>query len=209
MSERSAPTEPGEGRPEGRRAGRPRDPRIEAAALEAARALLIEVGPGEMTMAAVADRAGTTKAALYRRWPGLVHLVYDAAFPTDLLLADEYALGSDSGAALDLGRLVRGARDAFTRPVVAAALPMLLAEFSAHPELHAALISRFAGVFADLDERLREGAAAGRVAAGVRADDVMGALIGSLLTGLLLAPADLDDAWADRLTLLLERGIRP
>ncbi|WP_168929480.1 TetR/AcrR family transcriptional regulator [Nocardioides sp. GY 10113] len=189
--------------PPERRAGRPRDPRIEGSALAAARTLLIEGGAGELTMAAIADRADTTKAALYRRWPSLVHLVYDAAFPAELLA------GEHRGEGIDLGALVRGTRDVFTTPVVAAALPLLLAEFSTHPELHADLIERFEGVFAGLDTRLREGVEAGSVAVGVRADDLMAAIVGSVLNGLLLAPADLDEAWAERLTLLLERGIRP
>ena len=49
-------------------AGRPRDPRIDAAILRATADLLVEIGYSSLTMAAVADRAGTTKTALYRRW---------------------------------------------------------------------------------------------------------------------------------------------
>ena len=52
------------GKPPG--AGRPRDPRIDAAILRATADLLVEIGYSNVTMAAVADRAGTTKTALYR-----------------------------------------------------------------------------------------------------------------------------------------------
>ena len=45
-------------------AGRPRDPRIDAAILAAAAELLVEIGYANLTMAAVAERAGTTKTAL-------------------------------------------------------------------------------------------------------------------------------------------------
>ena len=45
-------------------------------------------------------------------------------------------------------------RDLLTSPVAAAALPGLLAEFSAQPELHASLLARFADGFAMLNERL-------------------------------------------------------
>lgn len=185
--------------------GRPRDPRIEAAALAATARLLQSTGAARLTMSAIADEAGTTKAALYRRWPGLVHLVYDTAFPDDLLTAP----AMPAEAPLDLRTLVHGTRDAFTRPVVAAALPLLLAEFSAVPALHADLIGRFGAVFEGLDAHLSRGAATGELRCGVRAADLMGAVIGSVLTGLLLAPDDLDDAWADRLTDLLQRGLRP
>ena len=100
-----------------RGAGRPRDPRIEQAALAATRDLLVEVGSARLTVAAVAGRAGTTKAALYRRWPSLPHLVYEAAFPDELL--KDWHLGPDLRA--DLLGIVIGTRDAFTTPVAAAA----------------------------------------------------------------------------------------
>src|SRR5262249_39630713 len=62
-------------------AGRPRDPRIDAAILRAAADLLVEIGYSNLTMAAVAERAGTTKTALYRRWSSKAELVHEAAFP--------------------------------------------------------------------------------------------------------------------------------
>ncbi|MGH3562292.1 MAG: TetR family transcriptional regulator, partial [Mycobacterium sp.] len=43
-------------------AGRPRDLRIDAAILRAAAELLVEIGYSDLTMAAVAERAGTTKS---------------------------------------------------------------------------------------------------------------------------------------------------
>ena len=62
-------------------AGRPRDPRIDAAILRATTDLLVEIGYSNLTMAAVAERAGTTKTALYRRWSSKAELVHEAAFP--------------------------------------------------------------------------------------------------------------------------------
>lgn len=48
--------------------GRPRDPGIDAAVLAAARRHLAAQGYEAMSVAAVADEAGTTRQALYRRW---------------------------------------------------------------------------------------------------------------------------------------------
>ena len=62
-------------------AGRPRDPRIDAAILAATADLLVEIGYANLTMAAIAERAGTTKTALYRRWSSKADLVHEAAFP--------------------------------------------------------------------------------------------------------------------------------
>ncbi len=188
-----------------RRAGRPRDPRIEQAALAATRELLVEVGYSRLTVAAVAGRAGTTKPALYRRWPSLPHLVYEAAFP-DELLAD-WGFGSDLRN--DLAGIVTGTRDAFTTPVAAAALPGLLAEFSTHPALHNALLARFAVVFEAFDDRLRAAAESGAVRSDARSEDLIRLMIGAALLGVLLGPDTLDDAWVKRITTLLLEGLRP
>jgi len=188
-----------------RSAGRPRDPRIEQAALSATRELLVEVGYPRLTVAAVAGRAGTTKPALYRRWPSLPHLVYEAAFP-DELLAD-MRLGNDLRA--DLVSIVTGTRDAFLTPHAAAALPGLLAEFTSHPALHQALLARFAAGFTAFDDRLREAVDAGEVRPGTQAEDLMRLMIGAVLLGVMLAPDELDDAWADRIATILLEGVRP
>lgn len=59
--------------------GRPRDPRRDEAILDAALALLEEVGYDRTTVDAIAERAGAGKATIYRRWPdGKAPLVIDA-----------------------------------------------------------------------------------------------------------------------------------
>jgi AcrR family transcriptional regulator len=60
------------------RAGRPRDEGREQAILEAAIELLAEVGYEAMSMEAVAVRARSSKATIYRRWPGKAELVAEA-----------------------------------------------------------------------------------------------------------------------------------
>ena len=54
---------------QGPRVGRPRDPQIDAAVLDATLAVLDGSGYARLTVEAVARRAGTTKPAVYRRWP--------------------------------------------------------------------------------------------------------------------------------------------
>ena len=187
-----------------RGAGRPRDPRIEQAALAAVRDLLAEMGYARLTVAAVAGRAGTTKAALYRRWPSLPHLVYEAAFPDELVVD----LRLESDLRTDLVGVVAGTRDALTTPVAAAALPGLLAEFSSHPALHAALVSRWSGAFEAVDDRLRRAAEAGEARPGARAADLLRLVIGAVLLGVLLDPNDLGDDWVERTTAILLEGLR-
>ena len=61
--------------------GRPRDPRIDGAVLRATVELLAETGYPGLLVSAIAERAGTSKPAIYRRWPSKAHLVHEAVFP--------------------------------------------------------------------------------------------------------------------------------
>ncbi|MGH2742407.1 MAG: helix-turn-helix domain-containing protein, partial [Thermoleophilaceae bacterium] len=58
--------------------GRPRDPQIDIAVLDATVAVLRRSGYGGLTFEAVAREAGTTKPAIYRRWPSRERLVLAA-----------------------------------------------------------------------------------------------------------------------------------
>jgi len=61
-----------------RQVGRPRDPRVDAAIVDATLELLAEGGYTSLTMEAVAALAGVGKATLYRRYAGKEQLVIDA-----------------------------------------------------------------------------------------------------------------------------------
>jgi AcrR family transcriptional regulator len=63
---------------EGARAGRPRDRQIDVAVLKATLAVLDKAGYGGLTLEEVAREAGTTKPAIYRRWPTRQQLVLSA-----------------------------------------------------------------------------------------------------------------------------------
>jgi AcrR family transcriptional regulator len=187
------------------RAGRPRDPRIEQSAFTAVRELLLAGGYASVTMAAVATRAKTTRMALYRRWPALPHLVHEAVFPDDLML--DMHVGADL--ATDLTGFVRGTRDALCAPVAAAALPELLAASATWPDLHAAMMRRFERAFSALDERLAAAIAAGEAHPDARGDELLRLIIGAVISGVLLTPDELDDAWVSRLSATLLRSLRP
>ena len=63
-------------------AGRPRDPRIDAAVREATLRLLDRDGYAELSIGQVARTAGVPRSAIYRRWPSKRHLVLDALAET-------------------------------------------------------------------------------------------------------------------------------
>lgn len=58
--------------------GRPRDPLINTAVLTATLAALHTSGYGRLSLEDVARRAGTSRPAIYRRWPTRQHLVLEA-----------------------------------------------------------------------------------------------------------------------------------
>ncbi|RAY10779.1 TetR/AcrR family transcriptional regulator [Actinomadura craniellae] len=61
-----------------RAGGRPRDPAIESAIIEAARNRLATDGYSQMTIGDIATDAGVTRPTLYRRWSNKYDLVIDA-----------------------------------------------------------------------------------------------------------------------------------
>ena len=58
--------------------GRPRDEVARSRILEAALELMDELGFGNTTTDAIAERAGTSKATIYRRWPNKNELLLEA-----------------------------------------------------------------------------------------------------------------------------------
>ena len=58
--------------------GRPRDPARDESILDAAMALIADVGYDRTTIDAIAERAGVGKPTIYRRWAGKAELVAEA-----------------------------------------------------------------------------------------------------------------------------------
>ncbi len=185
-------------------AGRPRDRRIDAAVLAAVSELLTEVGYANLTMAAVAERAGTTKTALYRRWSSKAELVHEATFPVT-----PTALSTPEGdIARDVHAMVAAAREVFLSPVVRAALPGLVADMTADAALNERVMSRFVGLFDVVRERLEHAIERGDVRPGVDPERLIEIIGGATLLRMLLHPEDeLGDSWVDETTAIVTRGL--
>jgi AcrR family transcriptional regulator len=188
--------------------GRPRDPRIDGAVLRATVELLAETGYSGLSVSAIAERAGTSKPAIYRRWPSKAHLVHEAVFPIGAAteIPDTATLPDD------LREMVRRAMAVLTTPAARAALPGLVGEMAADSTLHSALLERFAGIIGDgLTEWLDRAAARGEVRADVTATELASqlaeAIAGLILIALLTRATGLDESWVDRTTTLLLKGI--
>jgi AcrR family transcriptional regulator len=118
------------------RVGRPRDPQIDAAVLDATLAVLDDSGYGRLTLEDVARHARTTKPAIYRRWPSRQRLVL-AALGTRL----GQARAPDTGCTLcDLDECLKVFVAAFRRmpPGVVASL---FADCAGDRELRAAFMT--------------------------------------------------------------------
>ena len=185
-------------------AGRPRDPRIDAAILRATADLLAEIGYSNLTIAAVAERAGTTKTALYRRWSSKAELVHEAAFP-----AAPTAIGTPPGdIAADIRAMLAATRDVFATPVVRAALPGLIADMVADADLNVRVMDRFTGVFAAVRNRLTEAVQRGEVRPDIEPDRLVEVIGGATLLRMLLQPGQpLGDDWVEQTTALVVHGV--
>lgn len=185
--------------------GRPRDRRIDAAILAATAELLIEVGYSNLRLSAVAARAGTTKTALYRRWPNKVELVHELVFP-----AAPSALEMPAGdIAADIAMMVAASREVFSAPVVRAALPGLIADMTADPELNARILTRFSGLFVSVRNRLQEAIDRGEAHPDVEPDRLIELIGGATMMRMLLQPeAELDQQWVDQTAAILVHGVK-
>ena len=184
--------------------GRPRDQRIDDAVLRATAELLAVTGYAELSVDAIARRAGTSKPAIYRRWPGKAHLVHEAVFP----VGGTTALPDTGSLAGDVREMVRRTTVVLTTPAARAALPGLVAEMAGDLTLHAALLERFGDTLSrGLSERLGEAVRRGEARADVDAADVVEAVAGITFLALLTRSGELDDSWIDRTATLITRGI--
>ncbi len=186
--------------------GRPRDERIDAAVLDVAAELLLEVGYAGLTIAAVADRAGTSRPAVYRRWPTKAHLAHEAAFRD----STTGGLAGTGVLADDVRALVRRTAELLTSPLARAAVPGLIAEAATDPVLHRRLLDRFAEHgWRGLDAVLADAVDRGELDPAVDAATLLEIVIGAVLAATLVrGPDRLDDRWVDATTRILIEGIR-
>ena len=108
----------------------------------------------------------------------------------------------------DLEVMVNRAREVFNSPVTRAALPGLVTDMAADPELHRRVLEGFASVFAAFRERLVAAVDKGEVRAGTDPDRVVEMMGGAaMLRALLLPDVELDNDWGAGILAILEHGV--
>ncbi|MDG9710620.1 TetR/AcrR family transcriptional regulator [Streptomyces sp. DH10] len=184
--------------------GRPRDSRAHQAILTATAELVAELGYAATSIGAVAARAGVGKDTIYRRWPGKAELVYEAVF-TQTEAAPAPDTGSLTG---DLTALLEALIQEFSTPAAAAALPGLLADFAASPELQVRIRSDFLapakyGLVPVFDRAVQRG----EVNPGLPVDLVLDTLAGAVFFHVGLVGEQPSRRLATQLAAIVGRGI--
>ena len=187
------------------RRGRPRSEKARHAILDAAAELLLRRGLGAVSMDAVAERAGVSKATIYRWWPSKQMLALDALLDWAAATAPPRDTGSLRGDVLALLRpWVREIRRQPFGPVIAA----FLSEAQSDPEFADAYRTRFVeprrdamrAVFARAAER-------GEVAADLDVEVALDLIYGAVYHRLLHGHAELTDRFARDVVELALNGI--
>jgi AcrR family transcriptional regulator len=184
--------------------GRPRDEVARARILEAALELLEELGFASATTDAIAERAGASKATIYRWWPNKSAVLIEAlreAVAQELPFPDTGDLREDLRVQLEnFVKLLTGRRGRIFKAFIAAA--------QSDPEVAAAFRSvwmqpRRATTKAVL-ERHQQG---GRLAKELDLDLVLDLLYGPLYFRLLAGHGELTAGYADAIAELALQGL--
>lgn len=195
----------GEATAETPRRGRPRSEKARHAILDAAAELLLLRGLGAVSMDAVAERAGVSKATIYRWWPSKEMLALDALLDWAASTAPPRDTGSLRGDVLALIRpWVREIRRRPFGPVIAA----FVNKAQADPEFADAYRTHFVeprreamrAVFARAAER-------GEVPADLDVEVALDLIYGAVYHRLLHGHAKLTDRFARDVVDLALNGI--
>ncbi|MEU3460505.1 TetR/AcrR family transcriptional regulator [Streptomyces sp. NPDC006733] len=178
--------------------GRPRDHKVDEAVSEAVREILDGVGYQQLSIDRVAARAGVGKAGIYRRWRSKAEMVFVA-----VVHGTEIDPPPDRGGLrADLTALAEHILVLLSAPHARKALPGLIADIAADPEL----ATRFAATFIDrqqdvLTQILERAAARGEIGKGADPVLVHAQLLGAVFVHLFLLggtpPSDLPRRLAD------------
>jgi AcrR family transcriptional regulator len=166
--------------------GRPRNPELDAAILDAVLELLAEEGYERMSVESVAQRAGVGKPTIYRRWRSKPAMVIDALARMHEPIRAPAEGSSRERLAVVLEDLWRHASEA--RADRTPLLSHLIGEIGRNPELRDAVRSAFLakrrGVVAEI---VREGISSGEIGPDVDVEVATDMLLSPLFARKLIA----------------------
>lgn len=192
--------------PAPRRRGRPRSERAHAAILLAAAQLVQAIGLRRVSMDAVAERAGVSKATIYRWWSSKGDLALDA-FLAEVVtsIGPTPDTGSLAG---DLRAYVRATARLYGGTPGGRAMAAIVSELQGDEVLARRFRIRVVEPLRRQSRVIFEQALArGEIDAATDTTLVLDALFGAIHHRLLLGVAPLDERFADQLVELLTRGV--
>jgi AcrR family transcriptional regulator len=186
--------------------GRPRSADLHESVLRATRELLVEGSYGSLTIEGVAARAGVGKPSIYRRWNNKGLLVWEAVVGKTVS-----ARLPDSGRIEDdLRTVLRWGFDMVAVPEARAALPGMLADFEANPELERLVRERLLEPeYARIRMVFERAVERGEVRSDVDLNVVMDTMIGLMLGCALMFVRPIDEALVEALVDLVLHGVGP
>jgi AcrR family transcriptional regulator len=191
--------------PQSRPPGRPRSERAHRAILQAANELLENEGFAAVTVEAIAERAGVSKATIYRWWPNRAAVVMDGFLS---IVSSEVPFPHTGHAREDIRIHMRRLAEAFSgnlgRTVAA-----LIAEGQADPELAEALRSRWLSVRrTEAREILELGIERSELREDLDPEVAVDVLYGPIYYRMLVGHAPLDEDFANTLADHVFAGLR-
>jgi AcrR family transcriptional regulator len=189
----------------GRTRGRPRSEKARLAILAAAGELMLEGGVNAASMEAIAERAGVSKATIYKWWPsrGAVALDGFLAQAQDTIAVPE-GLSTREGLRFQVGALIELFRDTPSGPLMRA----LVSQAECDPEIARAVRERWlAPRRAVAYGIIRDGMASGELRPDVDVSVVSDQLFAPIYHRLIFGHEPLDDQLADRLVDQAMAGI--
>ena len=180
--------------PQARSPGRPRSERAHRAILQAANDLLESEGFAALTVEAIAERAGVSKATIYRWWPNRAAVVMDGFLS---IVSSEVPFPHTGHAREDIRIHMRRLAEAFSGKI-GRTVAALIAEGQSDPELAEALRSRWLSVRRkEAREILELGIERGELREDIDQEVAVDVLYGPIYYRMLVGHAPLDDDFAE------------
>lgn len=187
------------------RLGPERNPEIDVEVLAAARRLVVERGYAGTSIEAIAAEAGVGRPAIYRRWPSKAHLMHAAIYPTLDKPAEPAETVEEQTKAL-----IEGSVALFGDAATRAAVPGLISETRADPQLRDALVSGQVGpIRTELARRVQDGIDADLVRRGVDSDALLDVIAGAAIFALCVRDVEDQEALAAAIADIVLNGILP
>ena len=182
--------------PQARPPGRPRSERAHRAILQAANDLLESEGFAAVTVEAIAERAGVSKATVYRWWPNRAAVVMDGFLS---IVSSEVPFPHTGHAREDIRLHMRRLTEALSGKI-GQTVAALIAEGQSDPELAEALRSRWLSVRREEAREILElGIERGELRDDIDLEVAVDVLYGPIYYRMLVGHAPLDDDFADAL----------